>query len=72
MFMRSNLHRRPAQLQEPQHIADILPDVLARYGLDQPSDTLATDRGFSFQEIAGCELPVVDLTADLALPLVLS
>lgn len=54
----------------PQHISEILPDVLAQYGLGPQT----AERGEREGRGAGAvfELPVVDVTADFALPLSLS
>ncbi len=61
-----------AQTHSPQHIAEILPDVLARYGLGpQAAESGARERPGGGR--AGVlELPVLELTADFALPLSLS
>jgi hypothetical protein len=69
--MRPITPRRATQPEQPQHIADILPDVLARYGLDQPAEAPVWPPLFT-REPTRYELPVVELTADLALPLSLS
>ena len=40
--MRSPRRQDSAEIQQPQHIGDILPDILARYGL-VPADVWRTD-----------------------------
>jgi hypothetical protein len=62
---------RSLQTQQPQHIAEILPDVLARYGLDpagqgQPASHHAAETEFS-RALAPLDLRLTELALPLSL-----
>jgi hypothetical protein len=62
---------RSLQTQQPQHIAEILPDVLARYGLDPAGQKRAARRAdeTEFSQSLG---PLDLRLTELALPVSLS
>jgi hypothetical protein len=56
------------QVQQPQHIGDILPDLLARYGL-LPADAWRME---SPQEVSPQQGPLPFAFAEISLPLSVS